>query len=54
MPIYFGILNFGVLMLVAVEARKSKDYNHSAWFAIAAWAVLAWGIADFVWHLFRG
>jgi hypothetical protein len=51
MPIYFGILNFGVLSLVAKAAHQDGKLSASAGFCLAAWAVLAWGVLDFLWHL---
>jgi hypothetical protein len=54
MPIYFGILNFGVLALVAHALKQEGKLGPSAAMGLAAWAVLAWGVLDFLWHLAKG
>jgi hypothetical protein len=54
MSIEFGILNFGVLMLVAYACKRDGKLGYSAAMGFCAYAVLAWSIAQWAWHLVRG
>ena len=47
MPIYFGILNFGVLLLVAAALKQEAKVGASAAMGLAAWRR---GIHTFFWR----
>jgi hypothetical protein len=53
MSIEFGILDFCALMLVAYAAKLDGQLTYWAFFGLAAYFVLAWGIADFGWRALK-